>query len=203
MTRKTRHTKSRKQRHSRKRTTHRRRTHRKQGGNYYQLNGAPLGYHLSGDWSSKMSLGQGQDFFKYHKGQHGGEAPVDSIGKVLLDSPQLVGSAHQGGLMKAYADIAGLKDQTGGKRSRSKRSRSTKRKSHKRKQGGKHRKTMTRRKTMKRRRTMKRKQGGGLGYAPVSAPGMLLSSPQQYSQAGLNPHWKDVEYMDAKIRDSQ
>ena len=189
MARKTRHSKSRKQRHSRKRTTHRRRTHRKQGGTYYQLNGAPLAYHLSGDWSSKMSLGQGQDFFKYHKGQHGGEAPVDVIGKPLLGSAALVGSAHQDGIMKAYADIAGLKDQTGGRRRKSK---SHKRKSHKRREGG-----------AKRRRTMKRRQGGGLGYASVSAPGMLLSSPQQYAQAGLNPHWKDVEYMDAKIRDTQ
>jgi hypothetical protein len=33
---------------------------------------------------------------------------------------------------------------------------------------------------------------------------MLLSSPTQYAQAGLNPEWKtDVAFTDAKIRDTQ
>jgi hypothetical protein len=33
---------------------------------------------------------------------------------------------------------------------------------------------------------------------------MLLSSPKQYAQAGLNPEWKtDVAFTDAKIRETQ
>ena len=191
MARKVHRSKSRKHRRTqRKRATHRRRTQRKRGGTYYQLNGAPMAYHLSGDWSSRMSLGQGEDYFKYHKGQHGGEAPVGVIGKTFLESPQLVASAHQDGIMKAYADIAGLKDQAGGRRRRKTG-----------KKGSSHRRAAHRRSTHRRRRTVKRRRGGG--YASVSSPSMLLSSPQQYAQAGLNPHWKDVEYMDAKIRDSQ
>ena len=66
--RKIKHTRKHKTHHKR---THRRRTHRRGGA---ALNGAPVGYHLSGDWSSKMSLGQGADYFKYHEGQHGGAA---------------------------------------------------------------------------------------------------------------------------------
>jgi hypothetical protein len=33
---------------------------------------------------------------------------------------------------------------------------------------------------------------------------MLLSSPKQYAQAGLNPEWRTaVEFTDAKIREGQ
>jgi hypothetical protein len=31
---------------------------------------APASYTLSGGWPSRTSLGQGEDFFKYHVGQH-------------------------------------------------------------------------------------------------------------------------------------
>jgi hypothetical protein len=81
------------------------------------LNGAPVADSLAGDWSSKMSMGQGGDFLKYHVGQHGGAlagAPMTAIGETL---PQgLHAAAHIGSLDKAMADIAGLKDQAGGRR---------------------------------------------------------------------------------------
>ena len=32
--------------------------------------GAPVQYDLAGSWPSKMPLGQGEDFLKYHEGQH-------------------------------------------------------------------------------------------------------------------------------------
>ena len=68
MARKSRRSSSRKMKHTRKhkthrRHTHRRRTHRRRGG----AEGAPVNYHLSGSWPSRMSLGQGADYFKYHE----------------------------------------------------------------------------------------------------------------------------------------
>jgi hypothetical protein len=187
MVRKSRRSHSRAKKHSRKhksvRRMTRRRTHRKRGGE------APVNYSLAGNWSSRMSLGQGEDFFKYHEGQHGGEAPVSSIGNML--PAELRGPAHISGIDKAIMDVRGLSDQAGGKRRRHRKtkSKSKSKKSHK--------------KTHRRRRTQ-RKRGGALGYAPVSAPGMLLSGPGAYAQAGLNPEWKsDVAYDMAKVRNTQ
>jgi len=176
--------------YTRKHKTHRKRTHRRRGGSH-ALNGAPVGYHLSGDWSSKMSLGQGADYFKYHEGQHGGGSlgmgsfpgAVESSGLPA----DLRGPAHIGGIDKAIADVSGLKDQAGGKRRRKSSKRHSKR----------HGKT--------RRSHRRRCRGGALEYAPFpSGSGMLLSSPTAYAQAGLNPEWKtDVAFTDAKIRESQ
>jgi hypothetical protein len=183
---------SRKMKHTRKHKSHRRRTHRKRstrrrGGM------APVNYHLSGSWPSRMSLGQGADYFKYHTGQHGGVAPLSAIGSTL--PPALRGPAHIGGIDQAYADIAGLKDgptdpivrpSTGGRRRRHKKSRKHSRKAH--------------RKSYRN----KRRSGGALGYAPFPSQGMLLKSSEQYAQAGLNPEWKtDVAFTDAKIRMEQ
>ena len=68
--RKTKHSRKTHRRMHRKRSTRRRSTRRRGGAD--ALSGAPVNYHLSGDWSSRMSLGQGADYFKYHEGQHGG-----------------------------------------------------------------------------------------------------------------------------------
>jgi hypothetical protein len=137
-----------------------------------------------------MSLGQGQDFFKYHEGQHGGQAPFPGA---VVDSSlpaALRGPAHLNGLDKAFVDIAGLKDQSGGKRRKMR--------------GKKQAKRSTKKLRMTRRKRTMRKRGGSLGYAPVSMPGMLLSGPRAYAQAGLNPEWKtDIAFTDAKIRNSQ
>jgi hypothetical protein len=125
-----------------------------------------------------------------------------------------------GTLDKAYADIAGLKDpqptpipsladgrvavdgaiplmgvskQTGGKKRKGKKSQKSQRRSQK----------------SQRRR---RQQGGempALGYQLVGAPGLLLETSKQYSDAGLNPdytggistNYLSTEQMDANARD--
>ncbi len=184
MARKTRRASSRNMKHSRNSRRHsRRRSTRRRGGM------APVSYHLSGSWPSRMSLGQGADYFQYHKGQHGGAAPFPgSIGQMLPDA--LRPAAHIGGIDKAIADVRGLKDQAGGKR----------KKSHKKSHSKKHSKRHSR----KHRRTHRRRRGGALGYAPFPSAGMLLSSPKAYAEAGLNPEWKTaVEFTDADIRAKQ
>lgn len=174
---------------ARKRATRKRR-HRKRGGSHAL--GAPTNYSLSNDWASRMSLGQGADYFKYHQGQHGGQAPVSAIDGSMLD-PSLRASAHLAGLDKAYADIAGMHD--GGRR-RSRRSRRSKR--SKKSKGGKRSKRSKKSKGSKRR--TRRSRGGNMGYAPFPSKGMLLNS-EGYSQAGLHPEWKSaVEFDDAMMR---
>ena len=190
MPRKSRRSSSRKMKRTLKRKTYRRR-----GGM------APVSYHLSGSWPSRMSLGQGADYFKYHEGQHGGAAPLSAITNSALPAP-LRGPAHLDGIDKAIADVKGLRDPPydtgstmGGRRRR--RRNGSKRSGSKRKGGSK------RRQSRKHRRTH-RKRGGALGYAPFPSAGMLLSGPKAYAQAGLNPEWRTaVEFTDAKIRESQ
>jgi hypothetical protein len=160
------------------------------------IRGAPVNYALAGDWSSRMSLGQGTDFGNYHKGQHGGEAPVGSIGKLLID-PSMQGPAMTAGTFKAYADIANLKDQAGGKRRRHRKGKSSKKSKSKKSRRGGSKKHRSSRKTRHRRR-----RGGALGYSPVSASSMLLSGPGDYQKAGLNPGWKnDIAFTDAQQRE--
>ena len=189
--------------HSRKahaRKTHRRRTHRRGGAE-----GAPVNYHLSGSWPSRMSLGQGADYFKYHEGQHGGASLGYGSFPGAVLSPGLPealrGPAHVGGIDKAIADVRPLKDQGGGRRKHRK-GRKTHRKGSKRSGSKKHHKG-SKKHHRKGRKTHKRR-GGSLDYAPFPSSGMLLSSPKQYAQAGLNPEWKtDIAFTDAKIRDTQ
>jgi hypothetical protein len=142
-----------------------------------------------------MSMGQGQDYFKYHVGQHGGKnrryrggmgyeanmggAPLRAISHSTL--PQgLRDAAHVNGLDKAIEYSRQFKDpgQMGGRRRRRRGSkRSSKRSGSKRKS----------------RRT--RRRGGSMGYAPFPNKGMLLDTQREYAQAGLNPQWKtDVAF---------
>jgi len=177
----------------------RNRSHRKQrrqGGNH--LIGAPVSASLAGSWSSKMSAGQGGDFMKYHAGQHGGShlsgTPVGSAYDVLPAA--LRGPAHIGGLDKAMVDIAGMKDQSGGRRKKSKKSRK-----HCHRQRS-HRQRSHRQRSHRHRQ--RRNRGGALGYAPFPSDGMLLKSQTQYAQAGLHPEWRTaVEYDLADKRASQ
>ena len=200
----------------RKHKSHRRRQSRKEGG--AMLNGAPLSYSLANDWSSKMSQGQGGDYLNYHVKQHGGAlsgASLSAIDSSVLPSP-MRGPAMLGGLDKAYADIAGLRDQAGGKRRKNmKKHGGSRRKSSKRskKHGGSRRKSRknggSRRKSSKRskknggsrrKRSTRRSKGGAIGYAPVSANPMLLDSAG-YAKAGMTPEWKSgVEFDAAKMR---
>lgn len=184
---------SRKGRHTRKHKVHRKHTHRRNTRRRGGAEGAPVSYHLSGSWPSRMSLGQGADYFKYHEGQHGGAALGMGPFPGAVLSPglpeNLRASAHIGGIDKAIADVRDLKDQAGGKRRKHRKGTKKHNKSHK-----KHHKTHRRH----------RRNGGALGYAPFPSSGMLLSSPTAYAQAGLNPEWKtDVAFTDAKIRETQ
>jgi hypothetical protein len=170
-------------RHQRK--THRR--HHRRGGV------APVNYSLSGNWASKMSMGQGDDYFKYHEGQHGGAAPFPGSVTDSMLPAQLRMSAHVDGIDKAIADIRSLRDpnQAGGRRKR-----------HSRKHHS--RKHHSRKHTKRHHHRRRHRRGGDLGFAPFPNKGMLLDSPLDYARAGLNPHWRDsVEVADAKIREGQ
>jgi hypothetical protein len=182
----------------RKHKSHRRRHSRKEGG--AMLNGAPVSYSLSNDWSSKMSLGQGGDYLKYHVGQHGGAlagAPLSEMGNALPSAMR--GPAMLGGLDRAFNGIAGLRDQAGGKRRKHSRRKHSRRKHSRRKHGGSRRKNGgSRRKRSTRKRSTRRSKGGALGYAPISSASMLLDSAA-YSKAGLNPD-SGVEFAAAAAR---
>ena len=153
------------------------------------LTGASLTYNLAGSWPSKMSMGQGGDYMKYHEGQHGGAlsgAPVSALGGDLIDSA-MRGPAHLGGLDAAFRGIAGLKDQAGGRRknrsNRKQRKNRSNRKQRKNRSNRKNRKSTRRNKNRSR-----RSRGGALGYAPFPSGGMLLNG-DAYARAGLNPSY--------------
>lgn len=183
------------------------RKHRRSRGGS-AVRGAELSYTLSGSWPSRMSLGQGADYFKYHEGQHGGAmitpAPLSAITGSSLD-PALREGAHMAGLDKAFFDIKGMKDQAGGRRSRRHRShrsrRSRRNKSHRRHRS--HRNKSHRNKNHRHRSRRNKSRGGALGYASFpQSTGMLLDK-SGYQQAGLSPEWKsDVSFDMAKIRES-
>ena len=212
--------------------SHKRRTHRKRGG-ADALEGASVKYSLAGSWPSRMSLGQGQDYFKYHVGQHGGMTSDANIGgaplRAISDSmlPQnLRMAAHIDGLDKAIDYSRQFKDpnQAGGRRRshhckkhgkkhckchkshgkshcHSKRSSHSKR-HHSKRHGKSHRHSKRHGKTHHKR--SHRKRGGNMGYAPFPNKGMLLDSPKEYAQAGLNPQWKtDVAFDMAEVRSTQ
>ena len=197
---------------------HHRRTRRRGGAD--ALMGAPVGYSLSGSWPSRMSLGQGQDYFKYHVGQHGGHkkrhrggslsyGPYPSaIGQTLPQGLRM--AAHINGIDKAIADVRPLRDpgQTGGRRlskRRGSKRRGSKRRGSKRrgsKRRGSKRRCMSRR--MSRRRMSRRRGGATLVGSPFPGETMLLDSPREYAQAGLNPQWKtDVAFDLAAERSKQ
>ena len=185
------------------RKTQKQKRHRKHRGG---LLGAPLNYSLE-----PQSLRQGQQFLDYHQGQHGGAvngAPLSAVTASALDGA-LRGPAHLAGLDKAYADIAGLSDQQGGRRRRSKRTKKHGKKHGKKngkKHGGKRSKKggkRSKKHSKKHGRTRRHKRGGAheLEFAPFPSKGMLLSGAQ-YSQAGLNPEWKSAVEFDSAMQRS-
>ena len=152
---------------------------------------------LAGNWSSKMSLGQGNDYAKQHVGQHGGvlatPAPTQAITDSVLPS-NLWGSARVTGTFNALSDSAKLQD-GGRRRSRrhhklhchcrhckSRRGGSRRRQRHSRRHQCGNRKS----------RRRQRRQGGALEYAPLNANPMLLDSDGYY-QAGLNPELRSMD----------
>jgi len=187
-----------------RKTQKRNKRHRKHRGGLMHLEPAALSYSLAGSNASRASLGQGQQFLNYHQGQHGGYnasgAPLSAITASSLDGA-LRGPAHLGGLDKAFAAIAGLSDQQGGRRRRSKRAKKHGKKHSKRsKKGGKRSKKHGKR---SKKHTRRYKRGGSheLGFAAFPSKGMLLSGAQ-YSQAGLNPEWKNAVEFDSAMQRS-
>ena len=164
--------------------------------------GAPLSYQLQ-----DQALAQGADFLSYHKGQHGGATPLALTSLDAIDNSalagQLRGPAMLGGIDKAFADIAGFKDQQGGKR---RRRRSTR--SKRSKKGGKRSKRSSKKggkrsKRSKKCRRTRRSHGGAMGFATFPSQGMLLS-PAQTARAGLSQGWVDaVEFDAAKMRSAE
>jgi hypothetical protein len=153
-----------------------------------------------------MSLGQGADYFKYHEGQHGGGVlSMSPFPGAVLDSglpAALRGPAHIGGIDKAIADVRGLSDVSSPTMQMVKSGGSHKRGHHNKR--GYRNKSGCHNKSKKNVRKNKKRGGAILGYAPFPSSGMLLSSPTQYAQAGLNPQWKtDVAFDLSKVRDSQ
>ena len=112
--------------HRSKRAHRAHKRHTRRRGGAHAIHGAPVGYSLAGDWSSQRSMGQGGDYLRIHEGQHGGAlagASLNAITGSVLPA-HLQGSAHVAGSFAALQEVANLRDQAGGKRSkRSKRSR--------------------------------------------------------------------------------
>ena len=188
-----------------RKTQKRNKRHRKHRGGLMHLEPAALSYSLAGSDASRASLGQGADFLKHHQGQHGGYyangAPLSAITASSLDGA-LRGPAHLGGLDKAFAAIAGLSDQQGGRRSKraKKHGKRSKKGGKRSKKGGKRSKKGGKR---SKKHTRRHKRGGSheLGFAAFPSKGMLLSGAQ-YSQAGLNPEWKNAVEFDSAMQRS-
>jgi hypothetical protein len=112
----------------------------------------------------------------------GGQAPVGDQG--LLESG-LRGAGHLGPLDRSFSEIAGMRDQAGGRR---RRHRSSKRKGRSTKRGGRRSTKRGKKRSTRRRRTMRG------GEAPVNSPDMLLNGGQaQEAVNGMNAEWKLVE----------
>ena len=191
---------------NRKQGGSRRRQRRQGGAASGAAVGAPLSYQLR-----DQALAQGADFLSYHKGQHGGANPLALTPLGAIDGSalagQLRGPAMLGGIDRAFADIAGLRDQQGGKRSkRSKRSKKggkRSKRSKRSKKGGKRSKRSKKHGKTRRSRRYRRSRGGSLGFAPFPSQGMLLS-PGQSARAGLSEGWADaVEFDAAQMRAAQ
>jgi hypothetical protein len=171
----------------------------------------------------KLNLAQGNQFLNYHSGQHGGSAVTSgysaypgAVTQGSFNDGVPLDAARQNSLIAAYRDIAGLKDQAGGRRSRKNRknkkaSRKNKKASRKNKKASRKNKKASR-KNKKASRKMYRKQRGGdfvrwggarrhVGGSmqdmenpmTVAESTKMLISPQMQAQTGLNPEWKLAE----------
>jgi hypothetical protein len=168
------------------------------------MNPSPINESLADSWSSKASLNQGDDFFKYHREQHGGAALVGAPfpGQVENSSmpADMYASAHQSGVVRANQAIIGLSDADGtppivpsqsggpanttGGRRRARRGTRRARRDRRRKQ------------SRRNRNRSRRAQNGGadvLGYSSVNAPTMLLPNREAYSAAALNPEYVSIK----------
>lgn len=168
------------------------------------LSPSPIQQSLAESWSSKASLNQGGDFFKYHSDQHGGANPVGApypgtVTNSTLPS-EMAGSAHLSGINKAFQEITGLSDKEGtpaivpsqsGETTHSKggsrRNRSRSR--------SRNRSRRNRNRNRSRRNRNRRTLYGGnhLGYSSIKAPTMLLPNREAYSAAALNPEYVNMK----------
>ena len=179
------------------------------------MNPAPLDYSLADSWSSKASLNQGDDFFKYHREQHGGNVLVgapfpEQVTNSTLPA-DMYASAHQSGIMRANQAIIGLNDSEGTPPivpSQSGGPANTTGGSHgSRVRRGTRRARRDRRRKQSRRNRRRSMRGGSdhLGYSSVKAPTMLLPNRESYSAAALNPEYVSIkgyaEGISAEARD--
>jgi len=136
--------------------------------------------------SSRMSMGQGNDYLRLHQGQHGGAAvslaaaaPMGYTG--MLDD-SLRATARVGVLDQSMDAIQGMQD--GGARRKKGRGRMN------------HKLIMAMLKKLSKKMGKTRRQRGGMPYAltqaqDYSTPGMLLSPSAERAALGhMNPEWK-------------
>lgn len=115
--------------------------------------------------ASADSFRQAQQYLNIHKGQHGGSAPYPAgVTNSVLTGP-MVASARTGPLDAAVAQIQGMSDQSGGKRSKSRKNKAK----------------------AKRSRRNKKLRGGSMAGSPLSANSMLL--PEGTKGTGLHADW--------------
>lgn len=167
-----------------KRRNMKRRTHRKgtrssrsrkmRGG--YVLNGANIN-DTSMSASSKLNLLQGQQFASLHADQHGGMAPVGDTG--VMDVGRV--EARLGPLDSSFQEIAGMRDQAGGRRRMSRKSHKNYRKSRRCWSG-------------RSRRANRTRNGMRGGVASVGDSTTLLPvGMEKEAVMGMNPEWKLAE----------
>jgi len=178
------------------------------------------------NWSNPgpmgQSLAQGVDFEKHHEGQHGGMGPYP--GSVMSSSlpSDLAASARINPTLNAYAQIRGLSDQAGGRKSRrnSRKSRRNSRKNRRNSRKNRRNSRKNRRNSRKNRRNSRKSRrnsrksrrnsqrgglvrwggmrGGAAYNLAVDSPSMvgestkMLIPPSLQAQAGLHPEWKDA-----------
>lgn len=165
-----------------KRRNMKRRTHRKgtrssrsrkmRGG--YVLNGSNIN-DTSMNAPSKLNMLQGLEYATQHANQHGGMAPVGDTG--VMDVGRV--EARLGPLDSSFQEIAGMKDQAGGRRRKS-RGR-TSRKSRRCWSGRSRRRNKTR-----------NNMRGGVASVGDSTT-LLPVGMEKQAVMGMNPEWKLAE----------
>jgi hypothetical protein len=183
-----------------------RRSRRRHQGGAVKLDPASVHDSLAGNWSSKISLGQGANFNSYDPRQTGGVLATPASTQAITDSvlpSNLWGSARVTGTFNALSDSAKLQD--GGRRRshrhhklhchcrrcKSRRRQQGGQRKSRRQQGGQ-RKSRRRQRRQGGQRRSRRRQGGALGYSTINASPMLLDS-DGYAQAGLNPEFRSMD----------
>ena len=146
-----------------------------------------------------LNLAQGNDFARYHTGQHGGMAPYPGAVNSSSLPSELAASARITSTLNAYNEIKGLQD--GGRKNRknSRKSRKNSRKSRKQYGGvlvpwggGK------RKNRRNSRRNSRRMNGGAAFNLAIDSPMQVPESYKQLipeslrQQAGLHQEWADA-----------